>query len=124
MKFVIDMNTTRQWIAPLRQIGHEAIHWSRIGADAASDLDIMRWARDTDHVVFTEDLDFGAELSRSGAGGPSVVQLRIEANLPRYAAPRVLAAIQDSEDMLSKGALLVVSYRRSRIRPLPLSRSR
>ena len=118
------MNVTRQWVTSLRELGHDAVHWSRIGADNADDLDIMRWARDNAHINFTEDLDFGTELSRSGVVRPSVVLLRTPLNLPRYVGSKVLDAIAAAEGALDNGALLVVSSKRNRVRSLPLSRSR
>ena len=124
MKFVIDMNLARQWSGPLRSIGHDAVHWSRVGPDNASDLDIMSWARDHDHVVLTGDLDFGDELSRSGATLPSVVQLRTSVDDPDLVGPHVLQSITSAQADLERGALLVISNKRSRARPLPISRFR
>ena len=58
MKIVVDMNLTREWLPELRAMGHDAIHWSSVGAVDASDTAIMEWARANDHIVMTSDLDF------------------------------------------------------------------
>ena len=60
MRFVIDMNLGPHWIACLESEGHEAVHWSSVGAGDAPDDDILRWARENDRTILTADLDFGA----------------------------------------------------------------
>jgi predicted nuclease of predicted toxin-antitoxin system len=40
-----------------------AVHWSSIGDARAPDTALMSWAQETDHIVFTHDLDFGALLA-------------------------------------------------------------
>ena len=59
MKIVIDMNLSPQWVQVLMNAGHEAVHWSTIGAPNAPDREIMAWAQANGFVVFTHDLDFG-----------------------------------------------------------------
>ncbi len=44
----------------------------------------MDWARPSGYVVFTHDLDFGALLAASHAGGPSVIQVRAQDVLPDH----------------------------------------
>ncbi|MFP4087231.1 MAG: DUF5615 family PIN-like protein [Desulfobacteraceae bacterium] len=43
MKIVIDMNLSPHWVQLLVKAGHEAVHWSEVGAPNASDRDIMAW---------------------------------------------------------------------------------
>ena len=62
MKIVIDMNLSPDWIDVLREAGHEAVHWSTEGSARATDREILAWARERGYVVFTHDLDFGAQL--------------------------------------------------------------
>jgi predicted nuclease of predicted toxin-antitoxin system len=118
MKFVIDMNMGPEWIACLASEGREAVHWLSVGLSDASDEEIMRWARDNDHVVLTADLDFGARLVRSGEKGPSVVQLRTDDTLVRLVGPLVLAAIDQAQPDLTAGALVTVEGERYRVRRL------
>ena len=37
---------------------------------------LMTWARTHKHIVFTNDMDFGALLAMTRAVGPGVVQIR------------------------------------------------
>ncbi len=93
------------------------VHGRRPGA---SDQDIMDWAVAHQYAVFTHDLDFGTMLALSHDSGPSVLQVRVENNLPDYIEDFVIAALTQHEGDLSSGALVVVDERRSRVRVLPL----
>jgi predicted nuclease of predicted toxin-antitoxin system len=76
------MNLSPGWIRVLERHGHEAVHWSAVGDIRAHDDEIMAWARERGHVVFTHDLDFGSTLAVTQARSPSV--------LPRAAARKKL----------------------------------
>ena len=60
MKLVVDMNLSPEWVGFLQQTGWEATHWVDVGNPKAKDAEIMRWALENRHVVFTHDLDFGS----------------------------------------------------------------
>jgi predicted nuclease of predicted toxin-antitoxin system len=124
MKFVVDMNLTPQWVERLNVAGYQAVHWSTVGGNDAEDGDIVKWAREHDCVVLTEDLDFGTILAMSGAQRPSVVQLRSESTLPARVGSAVIEAIQESEADLLAGALLTIETTRSRLRILPFNHER
>jgi predicted nuclease of predicted toxin-antitoxin system len=86
MKIVLDMNIPEVWEEFLRNAGHEAIHWSRIGDIRADDDAIMAWAREHGHVVFTHDLDFGSLLFTTNATAPRPRPLSL---------PRVIVSVGD-----------------------------
>ena len=114
------MNLSPEWVPVLQRHGWNAAHWSTVGDPGASDQDIMDWAVAHQYVVFTHDLDFGTMLALSHDSGPSVLQVRVENNLPDYLEDYVLAALNQHEADLSSGALVVVDESRSRVRVLPL----
>lgn len=119
MRILIDMNLGLAWVGHLKAAGHEAVHWSMVGAPDDSDDKIMQWARDNDHVVLRADLDFGTMLVRSGQSRPSVVQLRTEKEtLVRRVGATVVAVITDTEADLSLGALVTIETERYRVRRL------
>jgi predicted nuclease of predicted toxin-antitoxin system len=82
MKILLDMNLSPSWVRFLAQEGFEAVHWSSVGASTASDAEIMQWARNQAHIVFTHDMDFSALLAATGAAGPSVSQVRAQNIMP------------------------------------------
>jgi len=59
MRLLVDINLSPDWVTMLASKGVDAIHWSAAGDVRASDVELMRYARDHDLVVFTHDLDFG-----------------------------------------------------------------
>jgi predicted nuclease of predicted toxin-antitoxin system len=80
----------------------------------------MSWGLASRHIVLTHDLDFGAALALTHAGGPSVVQVRTQRVLPEHIGPIVLATLRTFEAHLAAGALVVVEPGKSRVRVLPL----
>jgi predicted nuclease of predicted toxin-antitoxin system len=120
LKVLIDMNLSPDWVAIFQSAGIDAKHWSSVGDPSAPDRELLQWARDNAHIVFTHDLDFGALLAGSGTSGPSVIQLRSQDLLPDRAAELLLSALQAYQAELSSGALVTVDAARSRVRILPI----
>ncbi len=120
IRLLVDVNLSPEWIAELERNGCKAVHWSTVGDPRAKDAEIMAWARQHDHVVFTHDLDFGTLLALTHACGPSVVQVRGPGVLPEDIGPIVIAALRQHEAALADGAIVVVDIRKVRVRVLPL----
>jgi predicted nuclease of predicted toxin-antitoxin system len=104
----------------LVEAAFEAVHWSKVGAGDAHDSDVMRWAVEHDYIVLTSDLDFGAILAATRGRRPSVLQLRSDILTPNSIGPAVLAAIRQTQEELSSGALVSIDAARARLRMLPL----
>lgn len=120
MKLVVDMNLSPAWARFLADAGYPTTHWSEIGPGNAPDEVVPQWAADHDHVVLTNDLDFGAILAGSGRRCPSVVQVRSDLLTPGAIGSAVLAALGKAESDLGRGALLSIEPARARMRLLPL----
>ncbi len=120
MNIVIDMNLSPQWVSVLAAAGHHAVHWSDVGAANALDREIMEWARSNGFVVFTHDLDFGTMLAFANAKAPSLFQVRTQDIAPGKIGPLVVFAFSQFEESLSKGAIVTIDEKRSRVRILPL----
>ena len=120
MKLLVDMNLSPSWVPVLERHGWSAVHWSDVGDPRAADRLIMEWAAAHGYVLFTHDLDFGTMLALSHAGGPSVLQIRIQDVLSTRLERAVVVAIAQHEADLSSGALVVVEETRSRVRLLPI----
>lgn|SRR5579885_189193 len=76
MKVLLGMNLSPRWVQFFAAHAIEAVHWSAIGAPAASDNEILDYAGANGFVVFTHDLDFGILLAASNSRRPSVLQIR------------------------------------------------
>ncbi|MFM7165115.1 MAG: DUF5615 family PIN-like protein [Planctomycetaceae bacterium] len=120
IQILIDMNLSPDWVDELAKHGWASTHWCSIGDPRATDREIMDWARNHNHVVFTHDQDFGAMLALTHAAGPSVIQVRGQNVLPDHLAPIVFAALKQHETDLASGAFVVVDESRSRVRVLPI----
>ena len=120
MKLLVDMNLSPRWIGVLTDAGFEAAHWSTLGAKNAPDSEIMAYAKATNSVVLTHDLDFGAMLAAPHGEKPSVVQIRAEDVSPDAIGMQVIAALRQMASELEEGALLTIDPNRTRLRVLPL----
>jgi predicted nuclease of predicted toxin-antitoxin system len=120
VKILIDMNLTPRWCRVLEDAGHEARHWSEVGAVHASDETIMHWCRENGFVVFTHDLDHGILLYATRAISPSVIQVRSDDVDPSALALSVLKALRLAQSEIESGALMTVYMDRHRITLLPL----
>jgi len=102
MRVVVDVNLPPAWASRLRVYGHDAQHWSEIGALDATDSEILAWAADHQAVVLTCDLDFGAILAASQARTPSVVQIRARDVLPEAIGERICEVLKTAGPISSR----------------------
>jgi predicted nuclease of predicted toxin-antitoxin system len=108
MNLLVDMNLSPGWVAFLVQAGFTAVHWSDVGAEGATDTELMRWAAEHHHVVVTNDLDFGAILAATRRQLPSVVQIRSDVLAPAAIGSFVVKAIRQAELELGRGAIMSI----------------
>src|SRR5579871_837115 len=122
MKVLVDMNLSPEWATFLAEAGFEAIHWSSVGSRSATDVELMQWAAENNHVVLTADLDFGAILAATHRLKPSVVQVRSDLLSPRAIGNSVARALRQAQQELLDGALMSVDAAHARLRILPLKK--
>jgi len=120
MKILVDMNLPPEWVEFFAAHGIEAVHWSMVGDSRATDSEIMVWARQRRHVVFTHDLDLGTILATSSAEGPSVIQMRTQDVLPSAVGDDIVRVLTDHRQELERGAIVTVDEVRFRVRILPI----
>ena len=120
MKILVDMNLSPLWVQALEDHGFAAIHWSSVGDGRAPDSEVMKWAHENAHIVFTNDLDFGAILAITRATVPSVIQVRAQDVSPGHLNDLVVRALRQHEEILQQGALISIDEARLRSRILPL----
>ena len=120
MKVLIDMNLSPEWVEVLERNGFEARHWGAVGDPGAADFEILEWARENAHIVFTNDLDFGRLLALTNARGPSVFQIRGGRLLPEDADEMVLTALAQCRKEFVAGSLITLDESAWRVRILPI----
>lgn len=69
MKIPIDMNHSPRFAVLLAGAGIEAVHWSSVGPNNASDRQIMAYVTEHGFVVLTHDLDSKNSLKSRSASG-------------------------------------------------------
>ena len=108
MKFLLDEGMAPRVAALLSAEGHEAAHVRDMGL--------------SDSVLITLDTDFGALIAHSGVALPSVLLFRGDVTRrPEHQASLLLANLDQFEQSLRDGALVVIGDNRIRIRELPIS---
>lgn len=120
MNILIDMNLSPGWEQVLGAAGHSAVHWSRIGPANAKDAELLAWAKENSHIVFTHDLDFGAILAGSQADGPSVLQVRTQDVSIEQLGKLIVSVLAEVGKHLDQGAIITVDKNSARVRILPL----
>jgi len=120
LKLLIDMNLSDKLVAHLSEAGFDCRHWKEVGKPSAPDTELLDWVKRNNAVVITRDLGFGAILAATQFDAPSVIQVRCENSHSSSAFPIILQALQQCEEHLRRGALVVVAENRLRIRMLPL----
>ncbi len=120
MRILIDMNLSPSWVHELQKGGHNVPHWSSIGSPKAQDHEILQWAREKQHVVFTHDLDIGSILAATRSDSPSVIQIRTQDPTPKNCTTVILETLKKFSQQLDSGVLITIDERRTRIHMLPI----
>jgi predicted nuclease of predicted toxin-antitoxin system len=78
LRVLLDQGLPREAAEQLRATDVDCQHVGEIGMSAASDTEILDYARAAGHIVVTLDADFHAILVVSGMDRPSVIRIRLE----------------------------------------------
>jgi predicted nuclease of predicted toxin-antitoxin system len=118
MRFLADMNLSPLTVAALNEFGWETVRSSSLMAPDASDFDILRYARENEYVIITQDLDFSPLLMLSGFNRPSLITLRLSLPDPETVTARLLAVLPFLTDALETGSAITIDERHARVRKL------
>jgi predicted nuclease of predicted toxin-antitoxin system len=122
MKFLANMGISPLTVAFLRGQGHDALHLHEQTLDRLPDPDILEKARSEDRVLLTTDLDFADLLAHSGAQLPSVILFRLRDMRPDNVNEYLARVLDRFSQELATGAVISVTERELRVRPLPIGR--
>ncbi|KLL12526.1 DUF5615 family PIN-like protein [Protofrankia coriariae] len=124
MRVLVDANLSPRVAAALRKAGYEASHVVDVELGTATDVDIVTWATEHDHIIISSDSDFSAILARQRRAAPSFVLLRhLNGLTPDQQADLLLANLPQVEDDLTAGAVVTLLRDRIRVRFLPFRTS-
>jgi predicted nuclease of predicted toxin-antitoxin system len=120
MRFLLDMGLARSTARHLRQQGHDAVHLRDQGLQRLSDEEIIAKAQSERRVILTHDLDFGRIIALSLSNFPSAITFRLSSMRPEHVNHYLDTVLDRFADQLERGALISVTERAIRVRPLPV----
>lgn len=120
MRFLIDEALSPRLAVLLTEAGHDAIHASHAGLLGRTDAEVLAAATADRRVIISVDTDFGELLAIGARPATSVILIRRAPHRPSGQAALVLAALADTDDDLTAGAVVVVTPTRVRVRRFPL----
>jgi predicted nuclease of predicted toxin-antitoxin system len=122
MRLLLDENLPIS-LGPLlaERAGWDVVHVRELGLKSAPDTEVLARAELDGRVLVSADTDFGTLLAASAAPGPSVVLLRIGSGRQAEKVARLpIANLPPLTDELSRGAMVVMTDQRIRVRRLPI----
>ena len=120
MKILADMNIPLKYIQLFINKDIDITHWSNIGNPNATDIEIMEYADINNYSILTCDLDFSAILSVTKKLKPSIIQVRASIIYADRAVDLIVAVLHRYKNEISKGAILSLELKKSRVRLLPI----
>ena len=122
MRLLLDENLPLS-LGPLLagRSGWDVVHVRQLGLKSAPDTEVLARAELERRVLVSADTDFGTLLAASAAAGPSVVLLRTGSGRRAEQVARLLIAnLPPLTDELARGAMVVMTDQRIRVRRLPI----
>lgn len=121
MRFLVDECLPTRLALLLGEAGYDAIHVVGCRLAGTSDARVLAYAAAEAHVLLSADTDFGEILARSGGQVPSVTLFRRADRSAASLASVLLTNLDLVADDLERGAFVVITENRLRIRRLPLA---
>lgn len=121
MRFLLDQCLSPRLARLLADDGHDAIHVRELGLSAAEDSEIILRAESADRILLSADSDFASILTLGGKSRPSCILFRGEFRPEASQQARALLAnLAELGPHLERGALVVITKSRVRVRHLPV----
>jgi predicted nuclease of predicted toxin-antitoxin system len=121
MRLLVDNALSPRVSRGLSDAGHDVIHVREVGLATASDDEIVDFASQEERIVISADTDFATILALRKAKRPSFILLRGDIERwPEAQTALLLEQLSALEEVLTSGAVIVVTRDRIRIRSLPI----
>ncbi len=121
MRLLLDQGLPFGAVIQLRSAGWDAVHVREIGMRDSPDAEILDFAGLDDRILITLDRDFPQILALTLARRPSVLFICQQGLRADSMASLIVSICDEHADELSKGCVVKVSARGTRIHPLPLA---
>lgn len=113
LHLLLDQGLPREAAERLRAVGVPCTHVGEIGMVAATDTEIIEWARERGYAVATLDADFHAILAVGHASKPSVIRIRLEGQDGEAVANLLRQSLAKYAGELGQGCLITVKQRKT-----------
>ena len=122
MKFLLDQCLSPQLATLLSNAGHDAVHARDRGLSRAKDDDLIALAEKEVRILLTADTDFPSILTLGARRAPSCILFRGDFEPAATMQARLLlASLHDIAPQLERGALVVITTSKVRVRDLPVT---
>ena len=120
LRFLADMNLSPTTVADLHQQGWDIIRVSQVLPMDTEDSEILKFARQQNRVIVTQDLDFSELVALRGYARPSLITLRLFVSDPETITRKLLAVMPQIEEALTEGCAVTIDHLTVRVRRLPI----
>ena len=121
MRFLIDNALSPRVSEGLKKAGHDSVHLRDLGMQSAVDAVVFKTAAAEDRILVSSDTDFGTLLAVKREAKPSCILFRRSSgNDPVKLLNILLQYAPKFSDELERGAVIVFTDNRIRVRELPL----
>lgn len=120
LRFLVDMNLPSKTVTNLQQQGWDVLRVSQVLPMDTEDSKILKFARQQNRVIITQDLDFSALLALGAYEKPSLITFRLFMPDSEIITRKLLDIVPHIEDRLVEGCAVTIDDRRVRVRRLPI----
>jgi predicted nuclease of predicted toxin-antitoxin system len=121
VRFLLNMNLSRDLGRRLAEHGHTYRHARDVGLARATDVEMVETARQSRETILTHDLDYGHLLAFSGRSEPSVVIYRMRDSHVSKMYSRTIGVWSQIEQPLGEWAIVIIKDATLGVRGLPIS---
>ena len=120
-RLLADVNISPLTVESLRSAGWNAVRVTDDLPPDTPDAEILRFARQQERIIITQDLDFSDLLALGGHTHPSLITVRVSDPAPQIVSDRLLSVLPHIQEDLRTGAAVTVDDESIRVRLLPIS---
>ena len=120
LRSLVDMNLPAKTVTNLQQQGWDVLRVSQVLPMDVEDSKILEFARQQNHIIITQDLDFSSLLALGGYGKPSLITFRLSMPDSETITRKLLDIVPYIEERLAEGCAVTIDDRRVRVRHLPI----
>jgi predicted nuclease of predicted toxin-antitoxin system len=121
MRLLADLHISPRTVQFLRSLGHDVRRVNEILPSTSTDDTVVKQAAQDTRTILTQDLDYSAIITLSGAKTPSLISLRLSSSRIEYVNTVLEKVLPQIEQDVLSGMIITVEDSRIRRRSLPIS---